>query len=106
IADVVRECVTASADHWRDGPCPPCIATGGTAHLLARLTAARRGLDDSPVNGSLLPAAEIHRWAVELTRLDRDARLDLPGMRARRVDIAPAGALILATMVEALDLGA
>jgi exopolyphosphatase/guanosine-5'-triphosphate,3'-diphosphate pyrophosphatase len=105
VAELVRASVTEATTGWRDGPCPPCIATGGTAHLLARLTAARRGMNVAPVNGSSLPAAELHRWADDLTTLDRDRRLDLDGMRARRVDILPAGAVILATLVETLDLG-
>jgi exopolyphosphatase/guanosine-5'-triphosphate,3'-diphosphate pyrophosphatase len=85
-------------------PFLPCVGTGGTVRALARIDLARRGINAETVNGVVLPTARINSWATHLAQLNRARRMRLPGMAERRVDVLPAGALVLSTLCEQLDL--
>ncbi len=85
-------------------PFLPCVGTGGTIRALARLELARRGVSTDSVNSVVLPTARLNSWATNLARLNRARRMRLPGMAERRVDVLPAGALVLSTLCEQLDL--
>ncbi len=85
-------------------PFLPCISTGGTARALARLDIARRGVSAETINGVVLPTARLNSWATQLSQNNRARRMRLPGMAERRVDVLPAGALVLSTLSEQFDL--
>lgn len=70
---------------------------GGSATTTASLVRGRRAmLPDTP-----LDRADLARVLAQLTGLELDARRALPGMKAQRADILPAGIILLDT---ALDL--
>jgi exopolyphosphatase/guanosine-5'-triphosphate,3'-diphosphate pyrophosphatase len=111
-----REAITAkardllaSAVARLDGaPRLPCFATGGTARALARLEMARWGIgapDGLLPQGVLIPSGRLFTLTSALTTLSRRKRLAMPGMAPRRVDTLPAGAIVLASVCEVLDLG-
>ena len=83
------------------------VVSGGTGRALARLATAwaRRRRSEGPgeVNQVELPAAQVAELAGRLARLDLRARLELPGMQARRAPLLPVGAVVLTTM--AAELG-
>lgn len=86
------------------------VASGGTVRALARLA---MGLHRPPapnastvqVNQVELPAGQLHDLADRLATLDLTACLELPGVQARRAPLLPVGAVVLATLVDVLDLG-
>ncbi|MEN8158954.1 MAG: histidine phosphatase family protein [Myxococcota bacterium] len=81
------------------------VASGGTARAIGRLVAGARGLRPSrSVNQLEVRTSELKSLARLLLKTPRRERLDLPGMRRRRVDLLPTGALVLATAAEALRL--
>jgi exopolyphosphatase/guanosine-5'-triphosphate,3'-diphosphate pyrophosphatase len=57
------------------------------------------------VNQVELPAGQLHDLADRLSTLDLTACLELPGVQARRAPLLPIGAVVLATLVDVLDLG-
>jgi exopolyphosphatase/guanosine-5'-triphosphate,3'-diphosphate pyrophosphatase len=82
-----------------------CVASGGTARALGRLVVGLRGMQPArSVNQLEVPASELRAIARHLLATPRAARLRLPGMRRRRVDLLPTGALVLATVAETLGL--
>jgi len=82
-----------------------CVLGGGTARAVARLARARRGKPvDAPSNGLEISGAALAGLADDLVRSDRGERLAMAGMHKQRVDLLPAGALILATAAETLGL--
>jgi exopolyphosphatase/guanosine-5'-triphosphate,3'-diphosphate pyrophosphatase len=86
------------------------VASGGTVRALARLA---MGLHRPPapnassvqVNQVELPAGQLHDLADRLSTLDLTACLELPGVQARRAPLLPIGAVVLATLVDVLNLG-
>jgi exopolyphosphatase/guanosine-5'-triphosphate,3'-diphosphate pyrophosphatase len=86
------------------------VVSGGTVRALARLA---MGLHRPPapnasstqVNQVELPAGQLHDLADRLATLDLTACLELPGVQARRAPLLPIGAVVLATLVDVLDLG-
>jgi len=81
------------------------VAAGGTARALARLVVGLRGMRPArSINGIVVPTSELRAVARHLMATSRAARLRMPGMRRRRVDLLPTGALVLATVAETLDL--
>ncbi len=77
-----------------------CVVAGGTGRAVARLLAANRPSDR--IDGMIVPNAELHAMSRRLASLTRDERLAL-GIQPRRVDVLPAGALILSCVAEGLD---
>jgi exopolyphosphatase / guanosine-5'-triphosphate,3'-diphosphate pyrophosphatase len=78
------------------------IVAGGTGRAIARLVAEARACDD--INGLVVPTAELHAISRRLAGLDRDERLKLR-IQPKRVDVLPAGALILSCLAEGIDTG-
>jgi len=76
------------------------IATSGTVHDLCTICAYRRGeIEIEPVTQPALRRDELKSLLAELVETDRQERLKIPGMDARRVDlIIPAVAVLLAAM--------
>ena len=81
------------------------IATGGTPRALARLLRERDTAAipsaDSPLE---LPLAALEELARELVGTTHDERLRLRGVRRRRADLLPTGAIVLCEVAKALDL--
>jgi len=106
IADHVRSYVAEFAPSIAGVGSLAAAATGGTARALGRLHANRAGLHPATGRNVVVPAASLFTMTSLLTSLSRAERLELPAVRARRVDVLPVGALVLSTLVESLDLGA
>jgi exopolyphosphatase/guanosine-5'-triphosphate,3'-diphosphate pyrophosphatase len=82
-----------------------CVASGGTARALGRLVVGMRDMRPArSINGIVVPISELRAVAKQLLATSRAERLRLPGMRRRRVDLLPTGALVLATVAETLGL--
>jgi broad specificity phosphatase PhoE len=77
-----------------------CIGTGGTIRAVARLLlASDPQSDDTALLGAELESEAIADLAARLRRMPESERLELPGMSARRADILPTGATILANVL-------
>jgi exopolyphosphatase/guanosine-5'-triphosphate,3'-diphosphate pyrophosphatase len=81
------------------------VAAGGTARTLARMLAAQRG-EASPDEAMPLALAsdELRALVKRLLRSSHDERLAMPGMRRRRADLLPAGALVILSVAELLEI--
>lgn len=79
------------------------VAIGGTVRALFRVIRTRDpgNAVRIPIEGEL-ETREIAEWAERLARLTSRERLALPGISARRVDLLPTGAVIVATLAEGL----
>ena len=105
IRERVRELAEPVAAALRGNPPEMAVATGGTARSLGRLAVGLRGMRPArSINQLFLPTSELRAIARHLVATPRAARLRLPGMRRRRVDLLPVGALVLATLAEVLEL--
>lgn len=79
------------------------VAAGGTVRALARLVAERtRPLRDR--ESVVLPHDTLRQLAKELSRSTHDERLRMRGIRRRRADLLPTGAVILETLAEELQI--
>jgi exopolyphosphatase/guanosine-5'-triphosphate,3'-diphosphate pyrophosphatase len=82
-----------------------CVAAGGTARALGRLSVALRGLRPArSINELTLGLDELRAVTEILVRAPLEERLQLPGIRRRRADLLPVGALVLLTVAETLGL--
>ncbi len=78
------------------------VAVGGTVRALARVVAADAGeWLPATLNQYAITTATLDGWCDTLLALDLDARLGLPGMKARRADRLHLAALVVS---ETLDL--
>lgn len=108
IAEKARALLAPAVARLDGAPRLPCFATGGTARALARLEMAKWGIGTPEgllPQGVLIPSGRLFRLTSALTTTSRRKRLAMPGMAPRRVDTLPAGAIVLATLCEVLDLG-
>jgi exopolyphosphatase/guanosine-5'-triphosphate,3'-diphosphate pyrophosphatase len=82
-----------------------CLAAGGSLRALARLAARAEDppRDPSP-DGERLSRRALARLCEALVHADHDERLRMPGMQKERADLLPTAALVLETLVGALDL--
>jgi exopolyphosphatase/guanosine-5'-triphosphate,3'-diphosphate pyrophosphatase len=81
------------------------IATGGTVRALGRLVAERRGERRPRGSARLrLSADRLHELCDELVSTTHKERVQLRGVRRRRADLLPTGALVLSTLVDELGL--
>jgi exopolyphosphatase/guanosine-5'-triphosphate,3'-diphosphate pyrophosphatase len=76
------------------------IGTSGTILSLGSLAAGTRPTEDA--RNRRIPAKAIHQVRKELVSKTLEARLKMPSMDPRRADLAPAGALLLDTLLEGL----
>jgi exopolyphosphatase/guanosine-5'-triphosphate,3'-diphosphate pyrophosphatase len=78
-----------------------CIGTGGTVRSLARVVLARDSQAEDPsLLGTELKASALAKLAKKLQRTEHEEWLAIPGVSPRRADILPAGAIIIATVLE------
>jgi exopolyphosphatase/guanosine-5'-triphosphate,3'-diphosphate pyrophosphatase len=81
------------------------IAAGGTVRALARLVVERRAKHSADsLNSVELDSKTLRKLAEELIDSSHDERLLMRGIRRRRADLLPAGAVILQSLVEELSL--
>jgi exopolyphosphatase/guanosine-5'-triphosphate,3'-diphosphate pyrophosphatase len=105
IRERVRDLAAPAASAVLANPPQLAVAAGGTARALGRLVVGLRGLRPArSINELFVPTAELRTIAKHLVATPRAARLRMPGMRRRRVDLLPVGALVLATLADALEL--
>ena len=76
------------------------IGTSGTILSLGALAAGARPNDD--VRNVRVPVKAVRRLRKRLTALSLNARLKLPNLDPRRADLAPAGVILLDTILERL----
>jgi exopolyphosphatase/guanosine-5'-triphosphate,3'-diphosphate pyrophosphatase len=101
----VRELAAPLAASLAGSPPALAVAAGGTARALGRLVVGLRGLRPArSINELYVPAAELRTISRHLVATPRAARLRMPGMRRRRVDLLPVGALVLTTLADLLEL--
>jgi exopolyphosphatase/guanosine-5'-triphosphate,3'-diphosphate pyrophosphatase len=82
-----------------------CVATGGTVAALARRIAARRtAWPRRSVSQLFVPRAELDEVAAELVHSRHEERLRMTGIARQRLDLLPTGALVLASLVDILEL--
>jgi exopolyphosphatase/guanosine-5'-triphosphate,3'-diphosphate pyrophosphatase len=87
---------------WKPGR---CVATGGTLRALARLVLAQRGRPESgEIRGLRIPREELDGLTTDLANSSHAQRLRMPGMKRRRADLLPTGALVLSALAGALGL--
>jgi phosphohistidine phosphatase SixA len=105
IRERVRELAQPVASALRANPPELAVASSGTARSLGRLVVGLRGMRPArSINQLFVPTSELRAVARQLVATPRAARLRLPGMRRRRVDLLPVGVLVLATLADVLDL--
>jgi exopolyphosphatase/guanosine-5'-triphosphate,3'-diphosphate pyrophosphatase len=81
------------------------IATGGTVRALGRLVSERRGERRPRGSARLrLSAERLRELADELVASTHAERVKMRGVRRRRADLLPTGALILSTLADELGL--
>jgi exopolyphosphatase / guanosine-5'-triphosphate,3'-diphosphate pyrophosphatase len=81
------------------------VAVGGTVRALARVIAAEDAVWlPATLNQLRLTTDELARVRDELTRLDLEGRLALPGMKERRADHLHVAAVILGRVLERLGI--
>jgi exopolyphosphatase/guanosine-5'-triphosphate,3'-diphosphate pyrophosphatase len=103
----VRERLAEYAEAMKRWAPDPCVATGGSLRALARLAAAEEGRDpEASIHGRRIEAEALHELTRRLARSSQEERLEMPGMRRRRADLVPTGAVILDTLVEEFSLPA
>lgn len=79
-------------------PDPVCVAAGGTAGAMAKLRISERWPEPpASLNQFELRVEDLVDLSKTLSTLPADELLDLPGIDERRLDILPAGAVVLAT---------
>ena len=103
----VREELAPHRDAFRAHGPLRAVAAGGTVRALARVADERRARrDPSPAPAPHLDVGELRALEAQLLAASHDERLAMRGMRKRRADLVPTGAVVLTTLAEALDLEA
>jgi exopolyphosphatase/guanosine-5'-triphosphate,3'-diphosphate pyrophosphatase len=81
------------------------VAAGGTARTLARMLIAQRGEGSFDEAMPLaLASGELRALVKRLLRSSHPERLDMSGMRRRRADLLPTGALVILSVAELLEI--
>jgi len=80
---------------------PRIIGTSGTMLSIGALAEGLRPSDD--IRNVRVSAKAVHRTRKRLTTLTLEERLALPNLDPRRADLAPAGAVLVDTLLEGLE---
>jgi exopolyphosphatase/guanosine-5'-triphosphate,3'-diphosphate pyrophosphatase len=80
------------------------VGLAGSVTTVAALALGLSAYDASTIHLSRMAAADVHRVTARLLAATAKERLALPVMHPGRVDVIGAGALILRTLVDRLDL--
>jgi exopolyphosphatase/guanosine-5'-triphosphate,3'-diphosphate pyrophosphatase len=79
------------------------VGTSGTILSLGAIAAAEQSRSEgAALRNRRVPAKQLHRLRKTLTSIDLEKRLKVPGLEPRRGDLAPAGAILLDTIVRRL----
>lgn len=78
------------------------IGTSGTMLSLGALALQREGEAVADVNNQRVPARALHRLRKALVAMDQHERMQVAGLDPRRADIAPAGILLIDTILRGL----
>ncbi len=83
-----------------------CTAVGlaGSVTTVAALALGLTAYDPGRIHLSRIPAAQVREVSDRLVAMTREERAALPVMHPGRVDVIGAGALVLATLVDRLEL--
>jgi exopolyphosphatase/guanosine-5'-triphosphate,3'-diphosphate pyrophosphatase len=77
------------------------IGTSGTIQSLGAMASGQQGGED--LRHVRVSAKDLHRLRKRLTSLPLHQRLKLPALDPKRADLAPAGSVLLDTLLEALE---
>jgi exopolyphosphatase/guanosine-5'-triphosphate,3'-diphosphate pyrophosphatase len=103
IRQTVRELLEPAIRSAQVPTQPVVVAAGGTAGALARLLATERWpTPPSSLNQFEFETEDLGNLARTLAMADLQARLRMPAIDERRVDLLPAGAVTLATTLQLL----
>jgi exopolyphosphatase/guanosine-5'-triphosphate,3'-diphosphate pyrophosphatase len=80
------------------------VAVGGSATTLAAVALGLEPYDPDRVHGHQFSAGELEEWLARLAGLSLAERRRLPGLEPKRAEVLPAGAAILLTLLERLDV--
>jgi len=80
------------------------IAVAGSATTVAAMALSLPVYDRDAIHGAVLTRAQVRAVSDALSGMDRDERAALPFMHPGRVDVIPAGALILRRVMEVMDI--
>jgi exopolyphosphatase/guanosine-5'-triphosphate,3'-diphosphate pyrophosphatase len=80
------------------------FAAAGTPTALATLDLRLDAFDAARIDGHLLSASVVQRLATSLIHMDRTALQQLPAIHPKRIDILPAGALLLDRMMHVFGI--
>jgi len=78
------------------------IGTSGTIVSLGALALQVQGKSVGDISNLVVPARAVHKLRKTLLGLDQQERLQVEGMDPRRADLAPAGILLIDTILRAL----
>lgn len=78
------------------------IGTSGTITSLGALATLEQGQAVGDVSNLRVPARHVHKLRKRLVTLDQQERLQVPGLDPKRADLAPAGVVLIDTILRAL----
>jgi exopolyphosphatase / guanosine-5'-triphosphate,3'-diphosphate pyrophosphatase len=81
------------------------IGTSGTINTLVAMARALRGEDIGRLHGASASADEIARINREICAVETAARIDLPGIDAKRADMMPAAAMLAEYVIRRSEAG-
>jgi phosphohistidine phosphatase SixA len=103
----VRRELAPHRDALRPGGELRAVATGGTVRALGRLLNERRASRKPSREGAVrLSLDALRELSQRLVKSSHDERVAMRGVRRRRADLLPAGAIILETLAEELGIDA
>ena len=103
----VRRELAPHRDALRGGAGFRTVATGGTVRALGRLLNERRASRKPAPEGAVrLSRDALRELSQRLVSSSHDERLAMRGVRRRRADLLPTGAIILETLAEELSIDA
>ncbi len=101
----VRDLLDGAGDHFDLEEVTQVVAVGGTVRALARVAAGRAGRWlPATLNLLHLERRQFTDLRKRLTRMDRDERLDEPGMKTKRADHIHVAATIVDTVLRELRI--
>lgn len=80
------------------------VAVAGSATTVAAMALGLPAYDRAAIHGTVLTRAQVHEVSEAFLTMDRAERAALPFMHPGRVDVIPAGALILRRIMEVADI--
>ena len=82
-----------------------CACAGGSGRALARMIQVERGKGEiTSVRGVRLLRSDLQSLAKRLRRATHRERLSMPGIAAKRADLLPTAAIVLAELIALLEL--